>query len=437
MLFLLLFVSTGVIRSAQAADSAYFVPQILGAQYTLIEQWQDSIHSPYAGRESLQATGNQERTHTFGVYLGMPLSKHLAMFFDVEMFRGEGVGGSRGLGGLTNGDAIRGGGTLSRNAYVARWFLTYDIPLGHTTTKTKREMDQLPGNQAKNRLGFKFGLLGVNDDFDQSRYANSTRTQFMNWSLLNSPAWDYAADTRGYTVGGLVTYANGPWTWRYGVYQMPSKANGSHLEAPINRANEQDLQVTWQRTPESAAVWMLAYRNRAAMGIYDDAVRIAEFTRSTPDIQADDRNGRHKYGFAAGADVPLADQGDTGLFARGAWNDGRTESFAFTEADRTGSIGGQLAGSHWSRPDDRLGLALAVNGLSPSHRAYLAAGGSGFVLGDGALTYGPEQIVEAYYAARFTSFATISADFQLIHHPGYNRDRGPARFLGMRVHLEY
>lgn len=423
--------------TVHAADPGYFVPQLLGAQYTLIGQWQDSIHSPYSGPKSLDAAGNHERTHTFGVYFGMPMTARLAAFFDVEMFRGEGVGGSTGLGGLTNGDAIRGGGTLSRYAYVARGFLTYDIPLGDTTTKVKRKMDQLPGDRPNDRLEFKFGLLGVNDDFDQSRYASTARTQFMNWSFLNSPAWDYAADTRDYSIGGVVTYAKGSWIWRYGVYQMPSKANGSHLEGPIYRANEQDLQVTWQRSPDSATIWFLAYRNRAAMGIYDEALRIGELNQTTPDIQADDRDGRHKYGFAVGTDVPLADSGDTGLFARGAWNDGHTESFAFTEADRTGSIGGQLSGIHWSRSDDRLGIALAINGLSQPHRAYLAAGGSGFTLGDGALAYGTEQIAEAYYAARITSFAIISADFQLIHNPGYDRDRGPARFLGVRIHLEY
>jgi len=429
--------SLASMSTAHADDPAYFVPQLLGAQYTMIEQWQDSIHSPYSGPKSLEAQGNHERTHTFGAYFGMPMTERLAAFFDVEMFRGEGVGGSRGLAGLTNGDAIRGGGTLSRYAYTARAFLTYDIPLGDATTKMKRKMDQLPGDQANDRLGFKFGLLGVNDDFDQSRYANSGRTQFMNWSLLNSPAWDYAADTRGYTVGGLITYAMGPWTWRYGVYQMPSKANGSRLEGPINRANEQDAQATWQQTPDSTAIWLLAYRNRANMGVYDDALRMAELTHTPPDIQADDRDGRHKYGVAFGTDIPLADNGDTGLFARGAWNDGHTESFAFTEADRSGSMGGQLSGTHWSRPDDRLGVALAVNGLSQPHREYLVEGGSGFILGDGALNYGTEQIDEAYYAAKVAPFATVSADFQLIHNPGYNRDRGPARFLGMRIHLEY
>ena len=424
--------------SAFADDPAYFVPQLLGAQYTFIGQWQDPLHSPYSGPLSLYPHGDHARSHTFGAYFGVPLTQRLAAYVDVEMFRGEGVSKSVGLGGLTNGDVIRGGGnTLGRSAYVARAFLTYDIPLGNETTKLKRKMDQLPSDQPNDRLSFKFGLLAVNDDFDQSRYANSTRTQFMNWSLFNSPAWDFAADTRGYTVGGVAAYVTGPWTWRYGVYQMPTQANGVTLEGRIGRANGQNAQVTWQRSPDSFSVWLLAFDNKARMGIYADALAIGERAHAAPSIQDDDQGGRHKYGVAAGIDVPLADNGDTGLFARGAWNDGKTESFVFTEADRSASVGGQLAGVTWHRPHDRVGLAFAVDGLSPDHRAYLQAGGVGFTLGDGGLTYATEQIDEAYYDLAVTKFASLTADIQLIHNPGYNHDRGPARFVGLRAHLEY
>ncbi len=218
---------------------------------------------------------------------------------------------------------------------------------------------------------------------------------------------------------------------------MPTEANGARLEGPINRANGQYLQANWQRTPDSLNLWLLVYRNRARMGIYADALRLAEARHTTPDIKADDRDGRHKYGAAIGMDWPLADRGDTGLFARAGWNDGRTESFVFTEADRNASAGIQVSGAHWSRSDDRFGFALAVNGLSPEHRAYLAAGGTGFTLGDGGLRYGSERIAEAYYAFAIHASAFITADMQWIGNPGYNRDRGPVRVIGLRIHLAY
>lgn len=431
---------SSALASAPRAQQApgYWVPQLLGAQYTFIDQRQSSLHSPYQGELSLRARANQARSHTFGMYFGMPIAPHLALYTDVEMFRGEGVSNSTGLAGLTNGDVIRsGGGTLGRGAYVARAFVTWDIPLGDETTEVTRKMDQLAGRQADDRLSFKAGLLAVNDDFDQSRYANSTRTQFLNWSLFNNAAWDFAADTRGYTVGGLVAYASGPWTWRYGIYQMPVQANGQKLEGPISKARGEYAQVAWQQDPKGPSVWLLAYRNTARMGIYRVVLERAALAGSTPDIRSDDRDGRHKYGVAAGFDLPLADDGDTGLFGRLGWNDGKTESFAFTEADGSASFGGQLAGIRWHRPQDRLALAFAVNRLSPDHRDYLAAGGSGFVLGDGRLNYRPEQIMEAYYDYAATKYAFLTADFQLIHNPGYNHDRGPARFVGLRVHLEY
>jgi len=428
-----------LLAGAAGADEATIgVPMLLGAQYTFIDQSQSSLHSPYAGRLSLRAKGDQERSHTFGAYFGLPVTSRFAVYMDIEMFRGEGVSHSTGLGGLTNGDVIRsGGGTLGRGAYVARAFVTYDIPLGDEMTTLKRKMDQLPMAQADHRLSFKAGLLAVNDDFDQSRYANSTRTQFMNWSLFNDTAWDFAADTRGYTVGGVATYADGPWTWRYGLYQMPTQANGQRLEGPITRARGENAQLTWQHDPDSASLWLLAFRNTARMGSYSEALARAYATGSVPSIQADDQGGRHKYGFGIGFDLPLADHGDSGLFGRLGWNDGHTESFAFTEADRSGSLGVQWAGSAWQRPQDRVALAWAVNGLSPGHRNYLAAGGDGFTLGDGALNYATEQIGEAYYSVAVTSFASLTADLQLIRHPGYNSDRGPARFISLRAHLEY
>jgi carbohydrate-selective porin OprB len=173
------------------------------------------------------------------------------------------------------------------------------------------------------------------------------------------------------------------------------------------------------------------------MGIYRDAIAVAMARGTIPDIRADDFPGRRKYGFALNGELPLGDHGDTGLFARAGWNDGRTESFAYTEVDRSLSGGFQLSGVHWGRSQDHMGVALAVDGLSPDHREYLALGGSGFVLGDGALHYGLEHIVEAYYSLAVFKHLTLSPDFQLIWNPGYNRARGPAHFVSLRAHLEF
>lgn len=425
-------------RSAHADVTHLFIPQLLGAQYTFVDQHQDALRSPYAGPLSLLARGDTERSHTFGAYFGVQLPAHLQFYFDLEMFKGEGVSGTTGLAGLTNGDVIRSGAVqLGKRPYVARRFLQWTLPLGGGAQAVARAQDQLPGTQAARRIVIKLGKTAANDDFDHNRYANSTRTQFMNWSLWNNPAWDFAADTRGYTNGVTIAWINPHWTLRYGAYQMPIFANAQTLEAPLKRARGEQMQLTLRQSPDSWALRLLVFRNIGRMGVYRDALAVAAATGKVPDIVADDRDGRRKYGYAINAELPLADGGDTGLFARYGWNDGHTESFAFTEVDRDASIGAQVSGVHWQRAQDRLGIAFDVNAISRDHRDYLAAGGCGFLLCDGRLDYGHEEIAEVYYAFQPFLHFTLSPDFQFIRDPGYNRDRGPARFIGLRAHIEY
>jgi len=428
----------GSSASAFADDAPLFVPQWLGAQYTFIDQHQSPLHSPYSGPESLRAQGDTERSHTFGTYFGVALPAHLQFYFDVEMFKGEAVSGGTGLGGFANGDVVHsGGGTLSKTAYVARRYLRWTFSLGDDGTTAERAQDQLPDQEASSRVEIKLGKMAVSDDFDKNRYADAARTQFLNWSLLNNTAWDFAADTRGYTDGLMIGWINPVWSLRYGIYRMPTEANGTELVSSLGEARGQQLELTLQPVPDGGVLRLLAFQNVASMGIYRDAIAIALANGTVPDIHADDQKGRHKYGFTANGELPLADGGNTGLFARAGWNDGHTESFAYTEVDQTLSAGMQLSGAHWGRSKDTLGVAMAIDALSADHRDYLALGGSGFTLGDGALNYARERIIEAYYSAAVVEHLTLSPDFQLIHNPGYNHDRGPARFLGMRAHVEF
>lgn len=425
-------------RLLHADEARDFVPQFLGAQYTFIDQHQDPLRSPYSGPLSLKGNGDTARSHTFGAYFGVPLPAHFQFYFDVEMFKGEGVSNAAGLGGLTNGDVVRSGTVnLGKRPYAARHFLRYVLPLGDESSEVGRAQDQLPGAEYTRRIEAKIGKMAANDDFDKNRYADSTRTQFMNWSLWNNTTWDFAAETRGYTNGLMLAWVDRGWALRYGIYQMPREANAQTLEWPLARARGEQIELTVQPAPEGWALRLLAFRNIARMGIYRVALAQAAENGQPPDIRADDRDGRHKTGYATNIELPVADAGDTGLFARAGWNDGRTESFAFTEVDRTFSAGMQLSGAHWHRAADRVAIAFAENGLSHDHRDYLAAGGSGFLLDDGRLDYGRERILEAYYRIQLMPHVQVTPDLQLIHNPGYNRDRGPARFVGLRTHIEF
>ena len=425
------------VSAPEQTTAPLFIPQLLAAQYTGVDQHQYALRSPYAGPLSLRPDGDTEQSHTFGLYLGVQLPAHFQAYIDVEKFDGEGVSGATGLGGLTNGDVVRSGtAALPKRPYVARHFIRYEIPLGGGSHDVDRAMDQLPGADDNRRIEFKVGKMAVSDDFDKNRYSNSTRTQFMDWSLWNNSAWDFAADTRGYTNGVVIAFVDKTWEVRYGLYQMPFLANGQTLDS-IRDAASSNVELTLHPTPDSWVLRALVYYNVARMGVYRDAIAVAARTGQVPNIVADDRPGRHKIGFGINAEIPLNDAGDTGIFARYGWNDGATESFAFTEVDRNLQIGGQLSGAHWGRAHDHVAVACVIDGLSSDHRDYLAAGGSGFLLGDGRLRYGTERIVEAYYSFQVMPHVWLSPDVQFIQNPGYNQDRGPAKFASIRLHLEY
>ena len=403
---------------------------------TVLPQHLFPFHSPYAGPNSLVATGDTQVTHTYGVYVGTQIVPQLQGYVDVEMARGGAVGVAVGLGGLTNGDVIRQGSVaLGQGPYVARAFVRYVVPLAAAREWVERDMDQLPGPEPIRRLEVKADIFALTDDFDRNRYANNTRTQFMNWSFIFNTAWDFAADTRGYTRGLMLGWITPTWAVRLGSYQMPTVANGNILDGDVLRARGDNLELTLQPTSWGTVVRLLAYANYARMGRYTVAVAKARATGTTPDIVVDDRPGRVKYGVALNVEQPLADAGETGLFLRLGWNDGHTESFAYTEVDTLLSLGLQISGVHWGRGADRLGLALASGGLADPHRRYLAAGGKGFILGDGRLTYGRETIVEGYYRVQVGRYVQLSPGVQYIDYPGFNKDRGPAWVIGLRLRV--
>jgi carbohydrate-selective porin OprB len=170
------------------------------------------------------------------------------------------------------------------------------------------------------------------------------------------------------------------------------------------------------------------------MGGYRDALADAQGSGASPDITTT-RKRRVKYGFGVNFEQSLT--AATGIFARGSWNNGEAEEFAFTEIDRSISAGVSVAGTGWKRPSDTVGLAFVRNGLSAAHRDYLAAGGLGFFIGDGQLSYRPESIFETYYSFGLVKDAWLSLDFQRIFNPAYNADRGPVSVASARFHYGF
>ncbi|MGA2403401.1 MAG: carbohydrate porin [Syntrophobacteraceae bacterium] len=415
-------------------------PKLVGAQFNGIYQNMPPFHSPYEGKNSLsfQNGRGHDVTHTYGAYFGSQLAPGLQAYFDLELFQGNGVGDGLGLGGYVNGDVIRAGSSnLSKVPYAARFYLRYFLPLSSETERVERGQDQLAGDQPVSRWELKVGKMTPTDDFDQNRYANNNRTQFFNYDFLYNTAWDNASDIRGYSYGIVASLFQPRWRLAFGVYLEPTTANGANFVFIDTGELGYNLEFTFKPNDAGTVVRLLSYFNEARMGSYEDALALARQTGTVPSLLDVEKPGGTKYGLGLNFEQPLADDGETGLFGRMGWNDGHHETWAYTESDRHASLGAQVSGLHWKRPDDRLGVAYGVNGLSSSHKDYLAAGGVGILLGDGALNYGFEQVFEVYYRIQVCRYVQISPDFQFIQNPGYNSDRGPVEVYGLRLRVSF
>ncbi len=422
---------------APDSGSARWHPALLGTQMNIIHQRLLPFDALYSGPNSLQNTADAKTSEAFGLYAGMAIVKGLEGYLDVEMIRGSGIGRTVGLAGITNGDVIRqGSADLGDGPYIARMFFKYTVGVGSALDTLDRGIDQLPQVAKAERLEITAGKFALSDLFDVNRYANSTRSQFMNWGLFQNTAWDYAADTRGYSNGVAFNWIHPSWSLRAAAMQMPVKANGNVFDSDLRRAHGLNLEFEDHIEATGTVVRLLGFENEARMGLYAEAIANRGFSLR-PDITADDTPGRYKYGWGVNIEQPIADSGETGAFFRYGWGNGAAESFVFTESDRHLSGGFQLSGAHWGRSDDRLGIAAVVDGIVRVHQQYLADGGDGFLLGDGGLNYGQELITEIYYRIQCGKYVEVSPDYQYIQNPGYNRDRGPAAVLGLRLNVRY
>jgi hypothetical protein len=316
--------------------------------------------------------------------------------------------------------------------------LHYTVALSQETTEATRNPLSLAPTVPVRRLELRMGKMSTVDFFDLNSVGSDSHLQFMNWAAVNNGAFDYAADTRGYTYGLVAEYYDKTWAARFGEMLMPTVANGIALDWNIARARGENFEFEFHPTllPKRAStVRALAFVNHADMGTYRDAIDgYLSGKDAIPDITEYRKQGRVKYGFGLNAEQELAPLWR--VFGRLGWNDGRNESYAYTEIDRTAEVGTDFRGKPWHRPLDKIGAAFVANGISGDHRRYLALGGDGFILGDGGLNYGLEKIFETYYTAHIWRGISVAIDYQNITSPGYNRDRGPANVLSFRIHVE-
>jgi high affinity Mn2+ porin len=410
----------------------------ISGQANFVSQWHPAFPSPYQGPNSLSPEEQDATSRVLTLLTGIEVSGTTEFLCDIQETGGHGIGEALGLAGFTNLDVVR-NPTLSKTPYVARLMWHQIIPLGTGKTTAERTALSLFTHLPARRLEIRFGKFSLVDFFDVNTYGSDSNFQFMNWTLDNNGAYDYAADTRGYTYAAMVEYDDRHWALRFAEALMPKVANGIHLDADLGRARAENVEFELHHAllPKREAVLrLLGYANHANMGVY--RVAIANFLAGEtprPEITAHPLQTTTKYGFGVNVEQPLTDW--LGVFARWGWDEGQHESYAYTEVDGTGQVGAGAQGSRWKRKLDRAGLAFISNGISRDHQEYLALGGLGFLLGDGKLNYGRENIFESYYTLHVWRGIFTSLDVQHINNPGYNRDRGPVIAAALRLHLEF
>jgi hypothetical protein len=409
----------------------------LSGQANFITQGHTTFTSPYGGPNSLAPDAQIVTSRVLTLYTGMRLTDTTDVFLDLEETGGNGIGQALGVAGFPNLDVVR-NPTLSHAPYVARFILHQMIPLSSETVETERGPLQLASVVPVRRLDIRLGKMSTVDWFDVNSVGSDSHLQFMNWTADNNGAYDYAADTRGYSYGLVLEYNDRNWAFRFGEMLMPKVANGLHLDADLARARAENYELEIRRRllhKRLAIVRPLAFVNHANMGSYRDAIdAYLAGVDPVPDIITYRAQGRVKYGFGLNLEQELTST--LRGFARFGWNNGRTESFAYTEVDQTLSAGLDLRGNSWRRKDDKIGAAFVSNAISRDHQEYLRLGGVGFLLGDGNLNYGRENIFETYYNVKLWRGVSVSFDVQRIWDPGYNRDRGPVFAGAVRLHLE-
>jgi high affinity Mn2+ porin len=404
-------------------------------QATSIGDYHGNFAALYNGPHSLQNTWERDASLTSTLYLGLRFPGDTQAYFDPEIAGGRGFSGVNGIANAPNGELPR-VASATPKPYIARAYVTHDFGFGSAREQFSSDANQLSGSRPETRYSITAGRFTVTDFFDNNRYTHDPRTQFMGWGIMYNGAWDYPADVRGYTWGWMHEFHTRRWAVRYASAAEPRVANGLRFDRRLfrNRGDMFEGEIHYGEGEHAGTLRLLGFVLHTNSGTYAEALQLSRQTGAAPDVTATRQNGTVKYGTGVNVEQQVAK--NVGVFARLGWNDGKTESFAFTAIDRLASGGVSFAGTRWKRPDDVVATALTVSGLSGVHASYLAHGGLDFLIGDRALRYAPEYVWESYYSARLYRGLFASFDLQHIANPAYNQDRGPLWIPSVRLHLE-
>ncbi|NIJ06918.1 high affinity Mn2+ porin [Sphingomonas vulcanisoli] len=403
-------------------------------QATVVLQGTPGFHDPYQGANSLTPDQRKE-TFDATAYIGLRGWKGLELGVNPEIDQGFGLSDTLGVAGFPSAEAYKVG---KKHPYfrLQRAFLRQTIDLGGDDQALESAVNQLGGHRTTDALIVTIGKFGVNDVFDTNKYAHDARHDVLNWALVDAGSFDYAADAWGYSTGASAELYRGDWTLRLGGFNLSKIPNGEVLERGFGQYQiDAEVEHRHKIGGRDGAMRVTIFRNRGQFGRFDDALALAAITGAAPDTSLV-RRRMTRVGVSLNLEQAVSDA--IGIFARAGINDGAIEPYDFTDVDRTVSAGAAIDGKGWGRAGDTIGIAFVVNGIAAAHQRYLAAGGTGVLVGDGKLPHpGAEAIGEAYYAWKPLKPIAVTLDYQLIGNPGYNRDRGPANIFALRLHGEF
>jgi high affinity Mn2+ porin len=402
-------------------------------QTTVVSQYALPFRAPFSGQNSLAPNAGRE-TWDVDLYLGFRPWQGAEIWIDPEIDQGFGLSSTFGVAGFPSAEAYKVGATYPY-ARVPRAFLRQTIDLGGDTQKVDAGFNQFDGTQTADRIVITVGKFSVVDIFDKNKYANDPRADFLNWTLVNTGSFDYAADAWAFTYGSAIEWYKGQWTLRAGVFDGPVVPNSSDLDPTFGQFQMVgEFERRYELWGQPGKVLVTGYLTRARMGNFTDAVQLAALTGATPELSLV-RTYTSKMGISANLEQQILP--GIGLFARAGYTPGHLEAYAFTDDNATLAGGASISGKFWGRPDDTVGIAGVINTISKAEEAYLAAGGLTALIGDGALPHpGPEKILEAYYTLPVNTWK-LTFDYQLIANPAYNRDRGPVSVVATRLHAQF
>ncbi len=404
-------------------------------QITFVDQFHPAFTSPYRGANSLDPGNRGDETAAATLFLGARLWRGGEIWADPEVDQGFGLSDTLGVAAFPSGEGYK-VGSATPYFRLQRLFVRQSIDLGGDEQKIDGGANQFDETRTANNLVVTMGKISVVDIFDANDYAHDPSKDFLNWAIIDSGAYDYAADSWGYSYGGAAELSMDWWTLRGGVFDLSKLPNEKRLETGFRQfeivAEGEERHTLFGH---DGKLKLLGFLNRGWMGGYDDAVALAMQTGTTPST-ALVRNYKSRGGAALNLQQDLT--GDLGMFARLSYNDGSQEAYEFTEINRGFSTGISLKGASWNRSDDTVGAGYIVSGISQAAQRYFADGGLGILIGDGRLPhYGLENGLETYYSSKLASWFWATADYQLIANPAYNSDRGPVSIFGLRLHGEF